>query len=131
MPASGQKPPNEPCLLGIPDPLPLIDGLLAATAKGLGLTLVTRNVADVAVAGEFGAAGPPSRWVGASILVIVAIAFVFAGVLLLFRAWRVDARREAELYRPLPVLAVAARVPLQSFGCCWQNVGWRDRILCS
>jgi hypothetical protein len=36
-------------LLGIPDPLPLIDGLLAATAKVHGLTLVTRNVADVAV----------------------------------------------------------------------------------
>ena len=34
-------------LLGIPDPLPLIDGLLAATAKVHGLTLVTRNVADV------------------------------------------------------------------------------------
>jgi predicted nucleic acid-binding protein len=38
-------------LLGIPDPLPLIDGLLAATAKVHGLTLVTRNVADVAVVG--------------------------------------------------------------------------------
>ena len=38
-------------LLGIPDPLPLIDGLLAATAKVHGLTLVTRNVADIAVAG--------------------------------------------------------------------------------
>jgi predicted nucleic acid-binding protein len=37
-------------LLGIPDPLPLIDGLLAATAKVHGLTLVTRNVADIAVA---------------------------------------------------------------------------------
>ena len=34
-------------LLGIPDPLPLIDGLLAATAKVHGLTLVTRNVADM------------------------------------------------------------------------------------
>ncbi|HET9154660.1 MAG TPA: type II toxin-antitoxin system VapC family toxin [Solirubrobacterales bacterium] len=31
-----------------PDPLPVIDGLLAATARVLGLTLVTRNVADVA-----------------------------------------------------------------------------------
>jgi hypothetical protein len=30
-------------LLGIPDPLPLIDGLLAATAKVHGLTLVSRN----------------------------------------------------------------------------------------
>ena len=38
-------------LLGIPDPLPLIDGLLAATAKVHGLTLVTRNVADIAPTG--------------------------------------------------------------------------------
>jgi toxin FitB len=38
-------------LLGIPNPLPLIDGLLAATVKVHGLTLVTRNVADVAAAG--------------------------------------------------------------------------------
>jgi predicted nucleic acid-binding protein len=38
-------------LLGIPSPLPLVDGLLAATAKVHGLTLVTRNVADVASAG--------------------------------------------------------------------------------
>ena len=38
-------------LLGIPDPLPLIDGLLAATAKQHGLTLVTRNVADIAATG--------------------------------------------------------------------------------
>ncbi len=38
-------------LLGIPNPLPLIDGLLAATAKVHGLTLVTRNVADIATAG--------------------------------------------------------------------------------
>lgn len=37
--------------LGIPDPLPLIDGLLAATAKVHGLTLVTRNTADVARTG--------------------------------------------------------------------------------
>ena len=35
----------------IPNPLPLIDGLLAATAKVHGLTLVTRNVADIAPAG--------------------------------------------------------------------------------
>jgi predicted nucleic acid-binding protein len=34
-------------LLSVPDPLPLIDGLLAATAKVHGLTLVTRNTADV------------------------------------------------------------------------------------
>jgi toxin FitB len=38
-------------LLGIPGPLPLIDGLLAATAKAYGLILVTRNIADVAVTG--------------------------------------------------------------------------------
>jgi len=38
-------------LLGIPDPLPLIDGLLAATAKVHGLTFVTRNVADIASTG--------------------------------------------------------------------------------
>jgi toxin FitB len=38
-------------LLGIPDPLPLIDGLLAATAQVHGLTLVTRNVADIARTG--------------------------------------------------------------------------------
>ena len=34
-------------LLSVPDPLPLIDGLLAATAKVHGLMLVTRNTADV------------------------------------------------------------------------------------
>jgi predicted nucleic acid-binding protein len=33
--------------LGIPDPLPVVDGLLAATAKVHGLTLVTRNVIDM------------------------------------------------------------------------------------
>jgi toxin FitB len=33
--------------LGIPDPLPVVDGLLAATAKVHGLTLATRNVKDV------------------------------------------------------------------------------------
>jgi len=38
-------------LLGIPNSLPLIDGLLAATARVHGLTLVIRNVADIAVAG--------------------------------------------------------------------------------
>lgn len=38
-------------LLGLPDPLPLIDGLLAATAKVHGLTLVTRNSAQIARAG--------------------------------------------------------------------------------
>lgn len=34
--------------MNVPDPLPVVDGLLAATARVLGLTLVTRNVADVA-----------------------------------------------------------------------------------
>ena len=38
-------------LLSVPDPLPLIDGLLAATAQVRGLILVTRNIADVARAG--------------------------------------------------------------------------------
>ena len=33
--------------MNVPDPLPVVDGLLAATAKVLDLTLVTRNVADV------------------------------------------------------------------------------------
>ena len=37
--------------LGIPDRLPLIDALLAATAGVHGLTLVTRNVAHVAGTG--------------------------------------------------------------------------------
>lgn len=38
-------------LLGVPNPLPLIDGLLAATAKVHGLVLVTRNVADIEATG--------------------------------------------------------------------------------
>ena len=33
--------------LSVPDPLPVIDGLLAATAKVRGMTLVTRNIRDV------------------------------------------------------------------------------------
>jgi predicted nucleic acid-binding protein len=33
--------------MNVPDPLPVIDGLLAATAKIAGLTLATRNVGDV------------------------------------------------------------------------------------
>ena len=37
--------------MSAPDPLPLIDGLLAATAKVHGLTLITRNAADVARTG--------------------------------------------------------------------------------
>jgi predicted nucleic acid-binding protein len=38
-------------MLRIPNPLPLIDGLLAATAKVHDLTLVTRNVAQIAATG--------------------------------------------------------------------------------
>jgi len=34
-------------VLNVPDPLPSVDGLLAATALVHGLTLVTRNVRDV------------------------------------------------------------------------------------
>jgi hypothetical protein len=37
--------------LTVPDPLPVIDGLLAATALVHGLTLVTRNTRDVARTG--------------------------------------------------------------------------------
>lgn len=37
--------------LAVPNPLPLIDGLLAATAKVHDLTLVTRNVAQMAATG--------------------------------------------------------------------------------
>lgn len=33
--------------MNVPDPLPVIDGLLAATARVLDLTMVTRNLADV------------------------------------------------------------------------------------
>jgi predicted nucleic acid-binding protein len=33
--------------MNVPDPVPVVDGLLAATAKAAGMTLVTRNVADV------------------------------------------------------------------------------------
>lgn len=38
-------------LMNVPDPLPVIDSLIAATAKVRGLTLVTRNVADIARTG--------------------------------------------------------------------------------
>jgi predicted nucleic acid-binding protein len=34
--------------LNVPDPMPVIDGLLAATASCRGWTLVTRNTADLA-----------------------------------------------------------------------------------
>lgn len=37
--------------MNVPDPLPVIDGLLAATAKVAGLTFATRNVADVEASG--------------------------------------------------------------------------------
>ncbi len=37
--------------LGVPNPVPAIDGLIAATAIVHGLTVVTRNVADLARAG--------------------------------------------------------------------------------
>lgn len=37
--------------LNVPDPLPAVDGLLAATALVHGLTLVTRNTKDVARSG--------------------------------------------------------------------------------
>ncbi|GEL18165.1 type II toxin-antitoxin system VapC family toxin [Pseudonocardia asaccharolytica] len=37
--------------LNVPDPLPVVDGLLAATALVHGWTLVTRNVRDVASTG--------------------------------------------------------------------------------
>jgi predicted nucleic acid-binding protein len=37
--------------MNVPDPLPVIDGLLAATARTHGWTLVTRNTADLARAG--------------------------------------------------------------------------------
>jgi toxin FitB len=37
--------------LNVPDPLPAIDGLLAATSKVHGFTFVTRNVADISRSG--------------------------------------------------------------------------------
>ena len=37
--------------MNVPDPLPVVDGLLAATARVNGLTLATRNAADIARAG--------------------------------------------------------------------------------
>lgn len=37
--------------LNVPNPLPVIDSLIAATAKVRGLTLVTRNIPDIARTG--------------------------------------------------------------------------------
>jgi predicted nucleic acid-binding protein len=37
--------------LNVPDPIPTVDGLLAATARVRGLVLVTRNTADLARTG--------------------------------------------------------------------------------
>lgn len=37
--------------MNVPDPLPVIDGLLAASAKIRGWTLVSRNVADLKSSG--------------------------------------------------------------------------------
>jgi toxin FitB len=37
--------------MNVPNPLPVVDGLLAATARVLNLTLVTRNIADVEATG--------------------------------------------------------------------------------
>jgi len=38
-------------MLNVPDPVPVIDGLLAATALVHDLVLVTRNTADIARTG--------------------------------------------------------------------------------
>jgi predicted nucleic acid-binding protein len=50
-------------MMGVPNPLPSIDGLLAATAKVHGLTLVTRNVVQISATGvllldPFGGSNP-------------------------------------------------------------------------
>ena len=37
--------------MNVPDPVPVIDGLLAATARVQGLTFVTRNTADLSRSG--------------------------------------------------------------------------------
>lgn len=52
--------------LNVPNPVPAIDGLLAATALVHGLTLVTRNVSDVASTGvaahnPFANSSPPGK----------------------------------------------------------------------
>lgn len=37
--------------MNVPDPVPVVDGLLAATAKTAGMTLVTRNIGDIKATG--------------------------------------------------------------------------------
>ena len=37
--------------MSVPDPIPIVDGLMAATARVRGMTFVTRNTADVARTG--------------------------------------------------------------------------------
>jgi predicted nucleic acid-binding protein len=37
--------------MSVPDPVPVVDGLMAATAKARGMTFVTRNTADVQCTG--------------------------------------------------------------------------------
>src|SRR5207245_1804558 len=37
--------------MSVPDPIPVIDGLIAATARVRGLTVATRNLSDVARTG--------------------------------------------------------------------------------
>lgn len=37
--------------MNVPDPVPAVDGLMAATARARRLTFVTRNTADVARTG--------------------------------------------------------------------------------
>ena len=37
--------------MSVPDPVPIVDGLMAATAKVRGMTFVTRNTADVELTG--------------------------------------------------------------------------------
>jgi predicted nucleic acid-binding protein len=37
--------------MSVPDPVPVVDGLMAATAKVRGMTFVTRNTADVECTG--------------------------------------------------------------------------------
>jgi len=47
----GQATAEEWGRMNVPDPLPVVDGLLAATARANGLTFATRNVADIARTG--------------------------------------------------------------------------------